>query len=80
MQTEAAQAAWEKRLNFLRQAAHDYYSNCTATIEDYDGDKERYATEMIDEFLAGYLLGEAEEGFVTALFGEMVGIEERNDE
>ena len=75
MQTESARRAWEKRLDYLRQKAHDWHSNCPATLEDYDGDKLAYAEEMIEEFCDGYILTEAETRFVTARIREMVGIE-----
>jgi hypothetical protein len=76
MQTEAAQAAWEKRLNYLSQAAGDWHNNCLATLATYDGNREAYAADMIEEFKTGYTLNEAEERFVTARFRELVGIEE----
>lgn len=67
---------WEQRLNYLRQKAHEWYSNCPITVEDYDGDKKAYAEEMIQEFSEGYILNEPEERFVRARIRELVGIEE----
>ena len=75
MQTESALRAWEKRLDYLRQAAHDWYSNCPVTVEDYGGNKEAYAADLIQDLSMGYILNEAEERFVTARIREMVGIE-----
>ena len=75
MQTESARRAWEKRLDYLRQKAHDWYSNSPVTLDDYDGDREAYAEEMTDGFCDGYILTEAETRFVTARIREMVGIE-----
>ena len=76
MSRESAQRAWEQRLNYIRQAAHDWYSNSPVTLRDYDGDREAYAAELIEEFCDGYILTEAETRFVEARFREMVGIEE----
>jgi len=76
MSRESAQRAWEQRLNYIRQAAHDYYSNSHVTVEDYDGDQVAYAEDLVREFSEGYILTEAELRFVTARLREMVGIEE----
>ena len=76
MQTESALRAWEKRLDYLRQAAHDWYSNWPGTIEDYSGDKIALANDLIWRFSANYVLTREELRFVTERFREMVEIEE----
>lgn len=76
MQTENAQRAWEERLDYLRQRVQEFCGNSTVTIEDYDGDQETYAAEMIEGFSACYVLSIAEVRFVTVRMRELVGIEE----
>jgi len=76
MSREWAEKSWEQRLAYLRQAAHAWHSNSPVTVEDYDGDWEAYAGEMIDEFKTEYVLAEAETRYVTARIRGLVGIEE----